>query len=187
MKKDHSVLDFVRLSVAQKVEFGRNVIVKVKASPKFATPDVSIEELEAKNTLLETRSVAAMSGGKEATALMHQTEDEWVDLMRKMARYVDRIADGDSAVILSAGFDLAKQPAPVERPEFSAEHGERSGSVLLRHIGVAGARSYIYGSITKAKSLKPQVSGPQLRSQQKLRLNLKGLYRLANTGSAVRW
>lgn len=30
MKKDHSVLDFVRLSVAQKVEFGRNVIVKVK-------------------------------------------------------------------------------------------------------------------------------------------------------------
>ena len=66
MKKDHSVLDFVRLSVAQKVEFGRNVIVKVKANPKFATPDVSVEELEAKNTLLETRSVAAMSGGKEA-------------------------------------------------------------------------------------------------------------------------
>lgn len=156
MKKDHSVLDFVRLSVAQKVEFGRNVIVKVKASPKFATPDVSIEELEAKNTLLETRSVAAMSGGKEATALMHQTEDEWVDLMRKMARYVDRIADGDSAVILSAGFDLAKQPAPVERPEFSAEHGERSGSVLLRHIAVAGARSYIWqyykGEVPEATS-----------------------------------
>lgn len=58
---------------------------------------MSVEELEAINTLLETRSVAAMSGGKEATALLHQTEDEWVDLMRKMARYVDRIADGDSA------------------------------------------------------------------------------------------
>ena len=144
MKKDRIVLDFVRIPVAQQTEFGKGVISKMKNNPKFATPDVSVDELEAKNTLLETRSVAALGGGKEATALLHQTEEEWVDIMRKMAKYVDRIADGDDTIILSAGFNLAKQPAPAIRPDFSVELGEKSGSVVLRRQAVDGAKSYIW-------------------------------------------
>jgi len=144
MKKDRIVLDFVKLSIPQKVEFGKNVIARLKGNTKFPTPDVSVEVLETATTLLETRSVAAQGGGKEATALMHQAEDDWNDLMRKMARYIDRIADGDSAVILSAGFNLAKQPAPAVRPEFSVELGDKSGSVLLRHQAVESAQSYIW-------------------------------------------
>jgi len=144
MKKDRIILDFVRIPVAQQTEFGKGVISKMKNNPKFVTPDVSVDELEAKNTLLETRSVAALSGGKEATALLHQTEDEWKDLMRKMAKYVDRIADGDETVILSAGFNLAKQPAPAIRPDFSVELGDKSGSLTIRRQAVDGAKSYIW-------------------------------------------
>ncbi|MFZ4455476.1 MAG: hypothetical protein ACOYOT_04575 [Bacteroidales bacterium] len=144
MKKDHSVLDFVKKPIAQKVEFGKGVISLMKNNPKFPTPDVSLTELETVNDLLEARSVAAMSGGKEATALMRQTETEWSDMMRTMARYVDRIADGDSAVILSSGFNLAKQPSPSLRPEFSVELGEKSGTVELRRQAVEGAKSYIW-------------------------------------------
>ncbi len=144
MKKDRIVLDFVKFPIPQKVEFGKNVIVRLKGNAKFPTPDVTIEALEAATTLLETRSIAAQGGGKEATALMHQAEDEWCDIMRVAARYVDRIADGDTTVILGAGFNLAKQPAPAVRPEFSVELGEKSGSVLLRHQAVEGAQSYIW-------------------------------------------
>ena len=144
MKKERIVLDFVRLPIAQKIEFGRSVITKMKANPKFPTPDLSIEDLEAKTNLLETRSLAAQGGGKEATALMHQTEEEWIDMMRKTAKYVDRIADGDGAIILNAGFNLAKQPAPAVRPEFSVELGEKSGSVVLHRQAVEGAKSYIW-------------------------------------------
>jgi len=144
MKKDRIVLDFVRIPVAQQTEFGKGVISKMKNNPKFPTPDVSIDELEAKNTLLETRSVAALGGGKEATALLHQTQEEWVDNMRKMAKYVDRIADGVDTVILSAGFNLAKQPAPSVRPDFSVELGEKSGSVTIHRQAADGAKSYIW-------------------------------------------
>ena len=144
MKKDRIVLDFIKLSVAQKSEFGKNVSNKMRNNPKFKTPDVTMEELEAKNTLLETRSIAALNGGKEAKALLHQAEDEWDDLMRKVAGYVNRIADGDDTVILSAGFNLAKQPTPSVRPEFSVELGEKSGTVSLRRQAVEGARSYIW-------------------------------------------
>jgi len=144
MKKDRIVLDFVRIPVAQQTEFGKGVISKMKNNPKFTNTDVSVDELEAKNTLLETRSVAALGGGKEATALLHQTVDEWVDMMRKMANYVNRIADGDDTVILSAGFNLAKQPSPAIRPDFSVELGEKSGSVTIRRQAVDGAKAYVW-------------------------------------------
>ena len=148
MKRDRIVLDFVRIPVAQKVEFTRNVIAKVRNNPKLANPDVKVEDLEAKADLLEARSVAALGGGKEATALMHQTEEELDDMLRKMARYVDRIADGDNTIILSSGFNLAKQPSPAVRPDFSVELGEKSGSVTIRRQAVDGAKSYIWQHCT---------------------------------------
>ena len=148
MKRDRIVLDFIRIPVAQKVEFTRNVIAKVKNNPKFADSDVKVEDLEAKADLLEARSVAAMGGGKEATALMHQTEAELDDMMRKMAKYIDRKADGDNTIILNAGFNLAKQPSPAVRPDFSVELGEKSGYVNIRRQAVDGAKSYIWQHCT---------------------------------------
>ena len=75
---------------------------------------------------------------------MHQTETVWDDAMRKMARYVERIANDDPAIILSAGFNLSKQPLPYQRPELSAEQGEKSGTILLRRQAIPGAKSYIW-------------------------------------------
>ncbi|MEI8272906.1 MAG: fibronectin type III domain-containing protein [Paludibacter sp.] len=144
MKKDHAVLDFVKAPIAIKIETGRSVETKMRPNPIFAHPDVPFDDLKESTDLLETRNVAALNGGKEATALLHQTEEDWANKMRLMARYVDRIADGDSAIILGAGFNLAKQPTPAARPEFSVEQGEKSGSVILQRKRVDGARSYIW-------------------------------------------
>jgi len=144
MKKDRIVLDFLRLPKFQKVVFGKNVSAQMKDNPKFATPDVSVEEVETATNLLETRSVASINGGKESTALANQAEESWDDIIRKMAKYVDRIADGDGVVILNAGFNIAKQPAPASRPEFSVELGAMSGAVELRRQAVEGAKAYIW-------------------------------------------
>lgn len=144
MKKDRVVFDFVQLKINEKPEFGTNVIQKMTGNLRFPTPDVSLEILKAKNDLLQSRSVAAISGGKEATALLHQAIEDWHDDMRKEAKYVDRIADGDGAIILSAGFNLAKSNTPNQRSEFTAENGMHSGTVLLRHVAIDGAKSYIW-------------------------------------------
>lgn len=144
MKKDHVILDFIRIPVANKIETGRNVESKMRGNPNFTGLDALLDLLKNKTDTLESRNVAAISGGKTETALLHQAIDDWDDTMRKIARSVDSAADGDSAMILSAGFNLAKQPAPAVRPEFSVELGEKSGSVVLRRQRVEGARSYIW-------------------------------------------
>lgn len=175
MKKDKVVLDFIRIPVVQKVEFAKAVIEKMTNNPKFPTPDVSMSDLTTTNDLLETRSVASLNGGKESTALMHQTEDDWNELMRKTAKYVDRIADGDSTVILGAGFNLAKQPAPAVRPEFSVELGDKSGSVWLRKQAVEGAKSYIWQYCTGETPVATDAEWTTAQVTSKASVELSGL------------
>ncbi len=45
---------------------------------------------------------------------------------------------------IGSGFSTSKQPAPAQRPEFSVEPGQKSGSVLLRRQAVKGAKAYIW-------------------------------------------
>lgn len=175
MRKDFIVMDFVRFPISQKIDFTKNVVARQKANPKFSGAPVSADDLEAKNNLLETRSVAAQGGGKEATALMHQTEEELVDMLRKNARYVDTVADGDSALILNSGFNLAKQPAPAARTEFSVELGEKSGSVVLRRQAVEGAKSYIWQYCTGDSPAASDTDWKIAEVTARSTLELKGL------------
>jgi len=144
MRNQKVVLDFIRIPVANKVEIARGVIVKIKNNPDFPSPDVSIDDLEAQTNLLETRYIATMDGGKMATALLHQAEEVWDELMRKTAAYVDRIADGDDSVVLSAGFNLIKQRGSTNRSVFEVKHGDKSGTVVLRRYIIQGAHAYIW-------------------------------------------
>jgi hypothetical protein len=148
MKKDRIVFDFIKLTSAEKVAKGRSVEKEMTGNPSFVTPDVPMVQLHDATDVLETRIIAASTGGKEETALLHQAEEKWDDEMRLLARYVERIADGNGAIMLSAGFNLAKQPIPAQRPEFSVELGEKSGSVILRRQAVEGAKSYIWQIFT---------------------------------------
>lgn len=144
MKTDRVVFDFVKKTVPQMIEFGRLVSSQMTGNTNFPTPDVPIAELDAATDLLEERSTAAKNGGKEATALLHQATEDWIYKMRREAKYVDRRADGDGAIIFSAGFNIAKQSGAPVRPEFSVELGDRSGSVNIRRQAAEGARSYIW-------------------------------------------
>jgi len=171
MKKDKIVNDFIRFPVSEKVVFARNVEGQMRGSRLFPTPDVPMDDLKAATDLLETRSVASLSGGKEETALLHQAETAWNDLMRLVALYVERIANKDGAVMLSAGFNLVKQPAPAQRPEFSVELGKKSGSVILKRQAIEGAQSYIWQISTVAfpeKESDYTVAGVTVRASLEL-------------------
>jgi len=144
MRKDRIVMSFQKLTRSDKVSKGRQVSTMMQANPKFGDPDVTYDQLKAATDKLEKSILAAASGGKEETALMNQAEAEWDKIMRLVARYVERIADGDGAVMLSAGFDLAKQTNPGQRAEFSVEHNGKSGAVILKRRAVEGAKTYLW-------------------------------------------
>ncbi|MCX6236103.1 MAG: hypothetical protein NTY07_00870 [Bacteroidia bacterium] len=144
MKKVKVLLDFIRLSIPLKIIKGRNIEAGLTGNARFSTPDVTIPALKAATDALEDSYVLAQNRNPEDTATMHQNEKAWDKLMRKEALYVDRIADGDEAAILSTGFNISRQPTPALRPEFSVQAGEMRGSVLLKRKAYPGARAYLW-------------------------------------------
>ncbi len=78
-------------------------------------------------------------------------------MRRNLAGYVTMTADGNGAVIVSAGFELARLPEPqpaVTRPvDFKAVRGAHTGEVELIWRTVRTAGSYVVEMITADPSL----------------------------------
>jgi hypothetical protein len=144
MRKNTIVLDFLRFSISSKITFGRTVLSRMSLLALFANPDVAYATGTAIIDKMEGYYMSSRGGDHQQTALMHQAEAEFNDFFRKLGYNVDRVADGDEAIILSTGFHLAKQPAPAERPEFTAEAGDVPGSNLLKRKAFPGGSSYVW-------------------------------------------
>lgn len=142
MKK--ALLDFVRLSVADKIAFARNVYTKMNGNSAFQQPDKPYGDLKTATDKLETDSIAARDGAHTAIVLMHKSEAALDDILRILAAYVTRIAAGDEAKILSAGFHVSKESTPGTKPELAAYDGSVSGSVHLVAKALPDAGSYIW-------------------------------------------
>lgn len=144
MRRVTVILDFIKLIIAEKIVRARTVIAQMTDNPNFPLPDIILTDLTVATDLLEARLLASANGGKENTVLLHQAEATVDDMMRRQAKYVDRIANGSEVIIIGSGFTPSKQPAPAQRPEFSVEPGQKSGSVLLRRQAIKGAKAYIW-------------------------------------------
>jgi hypothetical protein len=144
MRKNTVVLDFLKFSIPNKIVFGRTVLSKMSVIALFEKPDMPYATGTEIVNRLETYYMSSRSGDHEQVALMHQAEAEFNDYFRKQGYYVDRVADGDEAIILSSGFHLAKQPIPSDRPEFTAEAGDSPGSIWLKRKAVPGSSSYVW-------------------------------------------
>ncbi len=144
MKKTRVLLDFVKLAIAEKIAFYRNVISKLTGNAAYPNPDVALAEAKTSVDKLENLFLASRDGSHSIISAMHAAEDETDDLFRILAAYVSRIANGDEALILSSGFDYMKQPAAKQKDILAVENGDVSGSVFLVARAVDKAGSYIW-------------------------------------------
>ena len=144
MKRVMVLLSFIQLQIALKILFYKNVILNMTGNVLFEEPDVPLVDLTTAVTKLEGHYNKSRSGDHEEMILMRQCMEETDGKFRLTARYVDRIANGNEAVIESAGFEASKQPDPRRTPLFAAYNGEIPSQIILRCKVVKGAKSYIW-------------------------------------------
>jgi len=144
MKRIKVLLDFIKLAVAEKIVFYRNVVTKLSNNTTFPDPDVSLDEARTAVDTLETSYIASRDGSHTATAQLHANEDAADEIFRVLAAYVDRVSVGDETKILSAGFHASKQPLPIQKATLTVLDGANSGNVKLVAKAVEKAGSYIW-------------------------------------------
>jgi len=144
MKRIKVLLDFIKLVVAEKIVFYRNVLTKLSNNPSFPDPDVSLDEAKTAVDTLEASSIAAKDGSHTAISKLHDDEDAADEIFRILAAYTDRTSAGDETKILSSGFHASNQPIPIQKATLAVENGTHSGSVKLIAKAVEKAGSYIW-------------------------------------------
>jgi len=144
MKRIKVLLDFIKLVVAEKIVFYRNVLTKLSNNSSFPSPDVSFDQAKAAIDTLEASSIASKDGSRTAISKLHDDEAAADEIFRILAAYVERQAAGDETKILSSGFHLSNQPLPIQKAALAVENGSHSGRIKLIAKAVEKAGSYIW-------------------------------------------
>jgi len=97
-------MKFAKLPDGELGSFAGNTIVEMTDNPGFLDPRVSLDDmLNAKDTFV-ANMLAAMDGGRLATATKNASRLALIMLLRQQAAYVQSIAGTDLALLLSSGF-----------------------------------------------------------------------------------
>ena len=141
------------LRTADKIAKALLVETKMTGNVNFTTPDPTLLVLKTGREALEVAQVAAAGGDHAKIFERNVAEAELDQLLVREALYVSNVAQGDPVIILSSGFDLRKEPAPIgplaAPSELRTRTGLLPGEVKVRWKPVYGAYYYqVYMSDT---------------------------------------
>lgn len=145
MKRVRVIISYAGLSIPHLIELSRTIVAKMATNEAlFANPDVAYAAVVSAINTLEIKYNATRGGSKQQTVEMHQAHEVLLGMLRTLALYVDRIAHGNEAIILSTGFDTTKQPKPIERGDFSVENTDNEGEIILKRKSFKGAAAWVW-------------------------------------------
>ena len=121
---------------------GQSIINKMTGNPNFTSPIPPLADVQ---TALDEfmAAMADLGAGKGSTIIKDQKKTTLLDLLTKLATYVQLNCQDDAAIIESSGFKIkqAKTPiGPLPKPVLKVEAGG-PGQVKLTATSV-GANSY---------------------------------------------
>lgn len=140
----------LRQPVPDKLQTGRQIIAAMTNNPNFATPHPPLADITASLATLDDAYKAhqiAKADARTKAGVADDAESQLDSNLRKLAAYVESIADKDETIIASAGMQtkaLRTAPTTLTAPEaLSATAGNREGEIDLSWRKVANSRSYI--------------------------------------------
>jgi hypothetical protein len=134
-----------------KIAKAKMIIQKMTGNAYFATPVPPLLDIQAQVTKTEkakTNADAAKQTSIEMTALQHQEEKALDSELSKLANYVEVTADGDAAIIESAGMTPASKPTSVgtlpQPQNCGITTGDNAGELDPHCDNVKGAKTYVW-------------------------------------------
>lgn len=157
-----AVLGLHQLSITDKIQKIRQIITKLTGNAAFPTPTPALASVTTAVDKLETDYNDAQGKrqtAQAATNIQNQSETAVDKLMAALAGYVDSVAQGDDAKIMSAGLDTkaasVKLGKPSQAQSLSATAGDMDGEVDLNWQPMKGAASYVVESSTTGNVANP--------------------------------
>ena len=129
-----AVIGFKRFNDPQLVTTGRGVVKEMKGNPNFPNPPEELKTLESAVEELSAALAAQVQGGTAATAHKKNKRDAVIDLLVKLAHYVQDNCGQNPAALLSSGFQLAtnnRAKSPVGKVAIVSRSRNRKSGELV--------------------------------------------------------
>jgi hypothetical protein len=159
MKSLRVALSFNRMSDGDLSAYTNTVITNMSANAAFNKPPVAFTDVTKALDTFDKAVAAAMDGGTALTAAKNAAREELLAVLRKLAAYVQIVADQDMALLLSSGFsavNVGRAQTKLETPSILAVDNEGSSKLAVRVQAVPRAKSYevraVNGATTPAAS-----------------------------------
>jgi hypothetical protein len=164
-------LGLARMTVPQKIENARLFISCMSGNSNFINPNPPLSNISNLSNLLERAYILASNGGTEQTAIMYQQEEALDKGLVQLAAYVEYIANGNSAIILSSGMHV-KKPGGGKFYTLDAKNGTYTGEVILTCPSIRGA-AYLWQILQGPQNGKDHWTNLKIASTAKT--TVKGL------------
>jgi hypothetical protein len=141
------LVDYSRFTNADLIDKAQTVIDSLTGNTNIPTPQPTPAALQTAVDDLTSANTAANTGGKEEKVLRDQKRDALIALLKQEAVYVTMIANGDTAIMLSAGFDISKIPSPIgplPKPAKFVVSSPQKGWLQASLEAINGAKNYQY-------------------------------------------
>jgi len=160
-------LGFTRLSGGDLSGFTSNVIKCLTGNAAFAKPPVALADLSKLLATFDAAVAAALDGGTASRVARKAAQDALLSALRKIAAFVQIIADGDMALLLASGFSAARtgraQQTKLDSPLILGVENEGTTKLTVRLQAVAHAKSYEVRAINGATTPAASVISTQAR------------------------
>jgi hypothetical protein len=145
--KNRITTGFNSLSDSSFSDKAESIYESMNGNANFPSPIPALADVSAAVTAYSTALITAQSRDKNDVAIKNQNRDALTDVLTQLASYVMLTANGDRAMLVSSGFDLAKepQPSPIAKPDnVQVVNGINAGELVVSVTAVKGAKSYVH-------------------------------------------
>jgi len=112
--KKYVSLHLNQKNVLDKIEMGKTIVLKMTGNANFPTPFPTLATLQNVVNTFELADTAAATGSKQQKAELDEAEALLDATLTQIGKYVDIVADGNEAIILSAGLDTQSEKVTAQ-------------------------------------------------------------------------
>jgi hypothetical protein len=124
-----------------------HIVEKLTDNLNFKDPDPALAIITAANNAFLASIAKAQNGTKEDTVIKNNCRAALETLLKSEADYVQRVSNGDEAIILSSGFDVNRKQGTIgqlDKPtNLTLKPGSNRGTLLFSCDVVANASFYV--------------------------------------------
>lgn len=139
------LLSFAKASDHALEETANSVHTKLYGNAVYPSPPVTALDLQAAITAFTLAIAAADQGGPEDTADKNEKREVLIELLRKLAEYVQEKHNNILSDLLSSGFEAVstnRAAVPLETPSIKDIVNQHTGQLKVRIQTVPNARAY---------------------------------------------